>query len=643
MSRIALLIVLTLCFRSLGSAQTCTGNLGDPVLNETFGTGNYHLKPGETTFNYEGGCPSKGNYTISGFLFGCGNRTWVQMVGDHTPNDLNGNYMMVNAESTPGVIYMDTAKNLCGNTVYQFGMWVTPVMTHFSCDGNAVLPNIKYQLKTLAGVTLAIDSTGNLPIVNDRDWRFYGFTVTTPPGLTDIIVNITINPPYGCGSGFAIDDITLSPCGPTISALIDGSPGPAEVCADYTNPFVMTAAYSPGFADPVVQWQMSVDSGRTWTDITGATTLTYSVPHRTSGAIMYRICIAERANINSVNCRVTSNAIYTAIHPVPAHAPPRTLIGCLGKDFHFPQADPRALEVLWTGPGGYNSTSPNPVIPTIQYSDSGLYKLKETFYYNCVSLDTFYLKIFPGTTVSVEPSYPICEGQSELLLASATDSVGFLWIPSTGLSNNTIPNPLASPRDSVIYKIYATNKYGCTDSASVTIDVYRNPVANAGIDKVILRGDTAILNGIATGTSVNYNWSPSNYLNDAGLITPLAYPPVTGTYTLQVVSTVGCGSVSDEVEVKVYNDFFIPNAFTPNGDGINDKFQIPLLDNYRLTHFTVYNRWGEIVFNAQGSRTDWDGKFKGLPQPHAVYVYFLELVSPTGKKITRRGTVMLIR
>jgi hypothetical protein len=211
MSRIALLIILTLCLRSLVSAQTCTGNLGDPVLNETFGTGNYHLKPGETTFNYEGGCPSKGNYTISGFLFGCGNRTWVQMVGDHTPNDLNGNYMMVNAESTPGVIYMDTAKNLCGNTVYQFGMWVTPVMTHFSCDGNAILPNIKYQLKTLAGVTLAVDSTGNLPIVNERDWRFYGFTVTTPAGLTDIIVNITINPPYGCGSGFAIDDITLSP------------------------------------------------------------------------------------------------------------------------------------------------------------------------------------------------------------------------------------------------------------------------------------------------------------------------------------------------------------------------------------------------------------------------------------------------
>src|SRR6476646_10452312 len=138
MAKVVVSAILFLWLHPFVKAQTCTGSLGDPVLNETFGTGNYRLAPGQTTYEFQGGCPSKGKYTISGFLFGCGNRTWVQMVGDHTPNDLNGNYMMVNAESTPGTIYMDTVKALCNNTVYQFGMWVTSVMTGFACGGTPV-------------------------------------------------------------------------------------------------------------------------------------------------------------------------------------------------------------------------------------------------------------------------------------------------------------------------------------------------------------------------------------------------------------------------------------------------------------------------------------------------------------------------
>jgi gliding motility-associated-like protein len=644
MIRISLFTILILCLFSLAAkAQTCAGSLGDPVINETFGTGNYQLSPDKTTYTYTGGCPSKETYTTSGFLFGCGNKTWVQMVGDHTPGDLNGNYMMVNAESTPGIVYKDTAKDLCGNTTYQFGMWVTSVMTKYACGGHAVLPNLKYQIKTLSGVTLASDSTGDLPIVEDREWKFYGLSLTTPSNISDAIVSITIDPAYGCGSGFALDDISLRPCGPSISATIDGTTGPAEVCADYTNPFIMNASYSPGFADPVLQWQESVDTGKTWVDIPGETTRSYAIPHRTSAVILYRVSIAERININSPKCRITSNAIYTNIHPLPEHVPPQNMPGCLGKNFFLPPADPKALDVLWTGPNGYNSIQPNSSIPNIQDKDTGLYTLKETFSYNCVSLDTFYLKVFPGTTISVEPSYPICEGRSEQLFASATDSVGYKWIPSTGLSNDVIPNPVASPSDSTNYKVLITNKYGCKDSASLQIDVYRNPFANAGPDKTILSGDTAILNASVKGTAVNFTWSPSTFMNDSRLITPHVFPPVNATYSLQVVSTVGCGSASDNVLVKVYNNFYVPNAFTPNGDGKNDKFEILTLDNYKLTSLLIYNRWGQVVFESRGSYKGWDGMFKGLPQPQGIYVYRLEMQAPSRGKIIKKGTVLLIR
>jgi hypothetical protein len=88
-----------LCVHSIFvSAQLCTGTLGDPIVNVTFGVGHSPLPPNTTSYTYAKGCPAKGQYTINNFLFGCGG-SWVQMIGDHT-GGVDGNYMMVNAENT---------------------------------------------------------------------------------------------------------------------------------------------------------------------------------------------------------------------------------------------------------------------------------------------------------------------------------------------------------------------------------------------------------------------------------------------------------------------------------------------------------------------------------------------------------------
>ncbi len=624
------------------SAQLCTGSLGDPVFNETFGTSGYMLPASKTSYQFMEGCPSKGTYTLSSFLFGCGPRTWVQMVGDHT-GDHNGNYMLVNAESTPGTVYQSTINNLCSNTVYQFGVWFTRVLEKIACGGNPVLPNVKFQLETLDGTVLAVDSTGILPAGDDKEWKFYGLMLRTPVNVSSIKLEITINPAYGCGSAFALDDITLSACGPAISVNVDGGSGPLDVCANYSNPFLMTATYSSGFADPVLQWQSSADTGKTWMDIPGVTSATYAMPHRDSGTVLYRVCIAERANIGSLSCRVSSNVIYTGIHPQAKNTPPQNISGCLGKDYHLPAADAFAVSVLWSGPNGYTSPLMDAIVPSIQLSDTGLYKQQQTFLYGCVTLDTFYLKLFPGTTLSVQPSYPICEGQQEQLQASATDNVSYQWTPATGLSSSTIANPVAAPTDTTRYKVLITNQYGCKDSAVLRIDVYRKPFADAGNNKTILKGDTAVLNGIAGGTAINYYWLPAGNMNDSHLAAPSVYPPVTTIYTLHVVSTVGCGEVSDDVQVKVYNGFAVPNAFTPNNDGKNDKFEILPLDSYTLEHLYIYNRWGQLIFKSNGSYSGWDGNFKGSPQPQGIYIYEIELSAPSRTTIVKKGTLLLIR
>ena len=200
----------------------------------------------------------------------------------------------------------------------------------------------------------------------------------------------------------------------------------------------MKAVFSPGFADPALQWQSSTDTGKTWMDVPGQTSATYTVPHRSSGAVLYRAMIAEKANINSLKCRISSNIISTSIHPVAQHTPPQDMAGCLGKTFFFPAPDGFARQILWAGPNAYQSAQVNASIPAISYADTGLYTRTQTFLYGCTSYDTFYLKVFPGTTINVLPATPLCEGQQEQLLATATDSVGYLWTPATGLSNPSI-------------------------------------------------------------------------------------------------------------------------------------------------------------------------------------------------------------
>jgi hypothetical protein len=397
---------------------------------------------------------------------------------------------------------------------------------------------------------LASYNTGDVPITNDKIWKQYGLSFKMPAGVNDVILMITANAPPGCGNAFVIDDIVFSNCGPAVSVTVSNTTADQDVCADYTNTFIMKGAYSAGFSDPVVQWQNSLDTGRTWNDIAGETTTTYVVPPIISGLIQYRMVVAERANINSANCRMRSNAISINVHPLPPHKPPEDLEACTGTDYFLPAPDPNALDVKWTGPNGYTSTLKQSVIPTFQFSDTGLYKFRQNFFYGCFSLDSFYITAAKGIAISAGPPEPICEGQAQKLVVTASDLGTFKWTPSTGLSNDAIPDPVASPRDSITYKVIVTNLNGCKDSASLFVPVYKVPIAQAGPDKIIVSGDSTTLDGFVKGTGCSFYWSPPSSIDNIYTTQPTVYPLQDIKYTLNVTSSVGCGQASDEVEVK---------------------------------------------------------------------------------------------
>ncbi|RYG10812.1 MAG: gliding motility-associated C-terminal domain-containing protein, partial [Chitinophagaceae bacterium] len=143
------------------------------------------------------------------------------------------------------------------------------------------------------------------------------------------------------------------------------------------------------------------------------------------------------------------------------------------------------------------------------------------------------------------------------------------------------------------------------------------------------------------GDDVSFFWTPSDHLDNANSLTPSATPPEDIVYTLNVVSNSGCVSSTDAVFVKVYKKVIVQNTFSPNGDGINDTWQIDALTmGYPDCKVTIFNRWGGIVYSSTGYETPWDGTIKGDELQTATFYYVIE-IKPGDAPIA--GSVTIIR
>src|SRR6185312_6642588 len=180
------------------------------------------------------------------------------------------------------------------------------------------------------------------------------------------------------------------------------------------------------------------------------------------------------------------------------------------------------------------------------------------------------------------------------------------------------------PLQTTLYILQVAN-VDCVVSDSVLITVNANPSANAGPDKVIIRGQSATLEGKAGGTDVNYLWTPSINITGNTSLSPVVNPLTTQMYVLSVFSDKGCKTATDSVLVKVYQQLYIPNAFTPNGDGINDIWNIETLKAYPHAEVKVFDRYGRKIFDNYGQSISWDGTYKGEMQPAGAYVYLIDL------------------
>jgi gliding motility-associated-like protein len=172
----------------------------------------------------------------------------------------------------------------------------------------------------------------------------------------------------------------------------------------------------------------------------------------------------------------------------------------------------------------------------------------------------------------------------------------------------------------------------------VNIIYKKMPLANAGADLVIAQYDSVQLNASTHPDNLAYLWTPAGSLNNAMIRNPVATPSIATLYTVRVTSVDGC-ILEDAVMVNIQFPMHAPNAFSPNGDNINDKWRVTNLEFNPKARVHVYDRYGRLVFLSQGTSAQWDGTNKGKPMPPATYYYIIDVGN--GEKLT--GWVLLVR
>lgn len=240
-------------------------------------------------------------------------------------------------------------------------------------------------------------------------------------------------------------------------------------------------------------------------------------------------------------------------------------------------------------------------------------------------------------TVSSSPPI-ICQGGSSNLLASGNT---YSWSPSTGLSCTTCPNPVAAPTVTTTYSVTAAGTC-MAGTTPVTITVENPPVPAVSPNTTICNTSQAQLSVSGANT---YSWVPAAGLSCSNCATPVATPSVTTTYTVIASGTAPNCMGLDTVTVFVTSDcpdLYIPTGFSPNGDNNNEMLFVMGGELKEMT-LTIYNRWGEVVFETTDQLIGWDGKHRNKPVQAGVYAYKFRGTDSKNNLIERSGNITVIR
>ncbi|SDE88657.1 PKD domain-containing protein [Chitinophaga filiformis] len=285
------------------------------------------------------------------------------------------------------------------------------------------------------------------------------------------------------------------------------------------------------------------------------------------------------------------------------------------------------------------------------YPDTGVYELKLVVNrgLSCTDSVTGFVHNYPGLNADFTVQ-GLCRGEPILFNDVSSYTYGKITSRRWDIGIPDAPQPTSAVSTQLNYIYQNGGKYtvslsvltdrSCSATVSKEITVYEvNPFA--GNDTILARGQSLQLN--ATGGDF-YAWSPPDGLNNINIANPVASGNQDITYLLKVSNSQGCIGY-DSINVKYYAgpEIYIPNAFSPNGDGQNDRFRFIPVGITEYEYFRIYNRWGQEIYSSTDFRKGWDGTIKGMPAPVDTYIWILAGKDLTGKSILKKGTVTLVK
>lgn len=238
------------------------------------------------------------------------------------------------------------------------------------------------------------------------------------------------------------------------------------------------------------------------------------------------------------------------------------------------------------------------------------------------------------------PDVSLCIGDTAVL--SGSGGVTYFWSPPSYLSDPNIAGPLViDPLTDMFYTVVVKNDLGCSDTDDVQVFLYDNPIIDAGIDQYMVDGAFVLLSADGATT---YSWTPTDFITDPLAGTTTAFPEDTTIYYVTGVDANGCIGY-DSMTVFVLDQTLIasPTAFTPNGDGLNDTYRPILIGLGEITEFSIYNRWGDLIYASGDPNLGWDGKFRANEQEIGNYVVVIHALDGFGEEIIKSSMVLLMR
>lgn len=288
---------------------------------------------------------------------------------------------------------------------------------------------------------------------------------------------------------------------------------------------------------------------------------------------------------------------------------------------------------------------PTPLASPLEHT---VYRVRGINGFGCEATDSVRVTVKQPFTISAHLGDTLCKGESLQLFANGAEL--YEWT-GAGLDKASADRPKARPDASVTYRVVGKDDNNCfTDTAYVPVIVYPWPVVNAGEDKKVGVGSSINLTASVSDDATSIKWVPATGLSCNDCLTPVAAPRQTTIYTLEARNEGGC-LTRDIVTLHVFCDnsnLFVPNTFSPNGDGHNDVFYPRGKGLFSIRSFRVFNRWGDLVYEKNNMQPNdihsgWNGMHKGKTAPPDVYIYTMEVVCNNNATFNEKGNITLIR